>query len=144
MMFLISGFYYSILRNHHNYKFPTASAFTFEEKSNKDQKNIKKKRWFKDSTKHETFLTDTFILYPRNKIKCSFTQNVEIQRGIVFSLSLSIFTKNNIKAPVKMIFNRPVLSYRIKKFVYICQRCYKISCKFIRFFVFRILRYTIP
>ena len=37
------------------------------------KKNIKKKRWFKCSTKHETFFTDTFILCLRNKIKCSFT-----------------------------------------------------------------------
>ena len=37
------------------------------------KKNIKKKRWFKCNTKHETFFTDTFILCLRNKIKCSFT-----------------------------------------------------------------------
>ena len=37
------------------------------------KKNIKKKCWFKCSTKHETFSTDTFILCLRNKIKCSFT-----------------------------------------------------------------------
>ena len=49
------------------------------------KKNIKKKCGFESSPEHKPLFADAFILSLRNQIQCSFTQNVEIQRGIVLS-----------------------------------------------------------
>ena len=81
----------------------------------------------KGSLETHTFLAKTTVFSLIKQRQRGFTQYIHIKRRIVFSSSRSIFLKNNIKTPVQLIFNRPMFSDGVGKFVDIRQRCDKIS-----------------
>ena len=87
----------------------------------KIKEDFHKELRFKSSFKHQLFLADAMELrlHLRNEIKSNLAKNIHVKRGMIFSGSGSIFTKYYIKAPVQLIFDRPMLSDGIRKFSYV-------------------------
>ena len=51
------------------------------------------------------------------KSQSGFAQNIQVQRRHIFPGSGRIFVKNNIQAPMQLIFYRPMFAHRIGKMV---------------------------
>ena len=85
------------------------------------KKNIQKDIRIKGGFKSHLIFTKTTIFCLIQKRKSHFTENIHIKRRIVFSGVGRILLENHIKAPMKLIFDRPMLAYRIGKFSNICQ-----------------------
>ena len=60
----------------------------------------------------------------------SASANIQVERRIVFSGTGSIFPKDHIQIPVKLVYGRPVFAYCIGKFMNVRQRSNEIPCVF--------------
>ncbi len=70
------------------------------------------------------------------KGQSGFAQNVQVEGGHIFAGSGCVLGKNDIQAPVELVFDSPVLAYRIGKTLHIGNRREKIPgicCGFIIF-----------
>ena len=60
------------------------------------------------------------------KGQSGFAQNVQVEGGHIFAGSECVLVKNDIQAPVELVFDSPVLAYRIGETLHIGNRREKI------------------